>query len=86
LYNIKGNIQMEQNKEQPGIVRAAAAVGGQVKLAELLGVTQQAVSQWVVRGYPPQDRVIEIEHHTGVPRAQLVDPRTAELLDQSGGL
>ena len=72
--------------EQPGIVRAVAAAGGQVKMAQSLGVTQQAVSLWLKRGFAPVDRAIEIEHLYGVPRLSTINPRLASQLDPGSGL
>lgn len=42
--------------------RAAEAVGSQQRLAEVLGITPQAVSQW---DRVPAERVIAIERATG---------------------
>jgi DNA-binding transcriptional regulator YdaS (Cro superfamily) len=47
------------------IERACVAVGGQVKLAEMLGVTPQAVNQWVARSTVPPDRALAVEAATG---------------------
>lgn len=65
---------------------AVAAAGGQAKLAALLGVTQQAVSSWVRRGWVPVRRAAEIEHLLGVSRQRLVDPRLVDILDPGTGL
>lgn len=64
-----------------GIEKAVDAVGSQQRLADLLGCTQQAVSEMVRRGYAPSERVVEIEALTGVPRKELVNPRLLSLLD-----
>jgi len=64
-----------------GVELAIEAAGGQVKLAEALGVTQQAVSTWLQRGFVPLKRVVEIETLFGVPRARLINPRFADLVD-----
>jgi hypothetical protein len=53
----------------PGIALAVEAVGGTTKaLAELVGVSPQAVSAWDVI---PANRVRRIEKITGVPREKL---------------
>lgn len=70
---------------QTGIERAVDVAGSQTKLAELLGVSKQAVQKWVDRGYAPQERVVEIEAQTGIPRKDLMDPRTVGLLDKPFG-
>ena len=63
-----------------GISEAIEAADGQVKLAKLLGVSQQAVSGWKRRGWVPASRSAEIEQQTGVPRQRLVNPRLLELV------
>lgn len=48
--------------------RAVEAAGGASRLAEKLGVTRSAVSQW---REIPAERVHEVESLTGVPRSEL---------------
>jgi DNA-binding transcriptional regulator YdaS (Cro superfamily) len=48
--------------------KAAAAVGGVTRLAEALGVTRSAVSQWL---RVPAERVLQVERITGVARHDL---------------
>ena len=67
-----------------GVRAAVEAAGSQALLASSLGVTQQAVSLWVRRGFVPVSRVVEIETQFGVDRAELVNPRTLELLTPRG--
>jgi len=50
------------------VKRAAAAVGGVPRLAELLNCTRQAIYQW---DRVPADRVLEIERLAGVSRHDL---------------
>ena len=52
----------------PGLTRAIEKAGSMGKLARLLGISQQAVSQW--REVPTR-HIIAIEHATGVPREVL---------------
>ena len=47
------------------IEKACEAVGGQAELAKAVGVTPQAVNQWVSKGKPPPERVLGIESATG---------------------
>lgn len=63
-----------------GIEAAVRAAGSQEALAELLGVTQQAVSSWVKRGWPPDERIVEISALTGIAPELLVKPTIAEAL------
>lgn len=63
-----------------GIDKAVAAAGSQAKLGALLGVTQQAVYKWVIRGYVPLDRATEIHFQLGIDRAELLDPRVTDAL------
>lgn len=65
----------------PGIDLAIAAAGSQDLLAVAMGVTQQVISQWKKQGYVPTGRVLEMEQATGIPRAKLIKPSIAGLLD-----
>ena len=50
--------------------RAITICGGQVKFADLLGVSQGTVSKW--DKVPVEDgEVLTVEKHTGVPRWEL---------------
>lgn len=64
-----------------GIVRACAVLGSQRALSMELGVTEQAVGQWCARGWVPPARAREIEHITGVPRRELIDPTLIDQID-----
>jgi DNA-binding transcriptional regulator YdaS (Cro superfamily) len=56
-------------REQAAALRAAiSAAGGKRKLARLLGISHQAISQW--RSIPAK-HIIKIEEVTGVPRERL---------------
>lgn len=63
-----------------GIEDAIVAAGGRNPLAQQLGVTVQALCQWVQRGWVPAQRALEIERLYGVPRARLLKPELAALL------
>lgn len=64
----------------PGIFKAIKAAGNQTKLADALGVSQQAISKWTRLGWVPVDRAIEIEAQYGIPRRDLVNPKLRDLL------
>lgn len=69
------------NQLPPGIVDAVIAAGSQQALADALGVSQQAVSKWVLRGWVPLRRAQEIESLYGVLRGRLINPRIVDLVD-----
>ncbi len=52
----------------PALAEAALRVGGVAKLAEMLGLSRQAVYKWK---RVPAERAPQIERLTGVPRAEL---------------
>lgn len=54
------------------IVRAIEAAGTQRNLAQTLGITDQAVSQWVKDGCVPLNRIKEVSRVTGVPVGDLL--------------
>ena len=64
-----------------GIAEAVKKASTQEALAEKLGVTQQAVSTWMRRGWVPLLRALEIEAEYGIPRARLINPRIVDLVD-----
>lgn len=67
--------------QQNGVAKAIRAAGTQQKLAAQLGVSQQAVSAWLERGWVPLRRAQEIEASLGIPRSTLINPRIADLVD-----
>lgn len=71
---------MKMNRNS-GIADALHQAGSQVILAQQLGVSQQAVSIWLRRGWVPVRRALEIEAQFGVARARLISPRLADLVD-----
>lgn len=60
---------------ETGIEKAVRIAGSQTALAQLLGLTPQAVQKWVGRGKPPVERCKDIETalHGQVTRVEL-DP------------
>lgn len=71
-------------QKQNGVERAIKKAGSQDKLADRLGVSQQVISKWKHRGYVPLNRAVEIEAQYGIKRAQLINPRIADLADIGG--
>lgn len=67
-------------KKYTGILGAVVAAGGLSPMARQLGVSYQAVQQWMAQGYVPLIRVTEIETLYGVPRAELMNPKYAAAL------
>lgn len=53
--------------ERKAIERAVDEAGSQTKLARAVGVSPQAVQQWVVQGYAPPYRMRLVSSVTGVP-------------------
>lgn len=62
-----------------GIDKAIEASGSETALAEMLGVSQQAVNKWKQRGYVPQGRVDQIAGHFGIEKDELLDPMIVQL-------
>lgn len=62
----------------PGIKVAVEKSGGQGALAKALGVTQQTVSLWCLRGWAPEKHVDQIARMTGLPTSVLMRPVTVE--------
>ena len=52
-------------QEKSAIARAIDHAGGQVLLSQAIGVSQQSVSKWNVRGWAPADRAEDIARATG---------------------
>jgi DNA-binding transcriptional regulator YdaS (Cro superfamily) len=73
---------LEQRREdsRAALRRVVEIAGSQQAVAHELGVTQQAINKWLVRGYVPLRRAMELEMSFGVSRASLADPRVVDLL------
>ena len=72
-------VQMSDTTKS-GIEMAIEAIGSQEALAAAVGCTQQNVSWWKRQGFVPVEHLVVVEQSTGVPRAQLIDPRISEIL------
>lgn len=55
--------------------RAAERAGSQVKLAAMLGVTQQTVQQCVKKGWFPVIHAVRIENLFGIDKVSLMSPK-----------
>lgn len=71
-----------QNK----VTDATAKAGGVPAMARELGVTPQAVREWVKLGYAPVRRAQQIEILYGIPRAELVSPKVRSAMGLGGEL
>lgn len=72
---------MTTSRSPSGIADALTQAGNQAILAERLGVSQQAISIWLRRGWVPVRRALEIEAQFGIARSRLISPRLADLVD-----
>jgi len=66
--------------------KAVEKAGSWNKLAVSLGVTRQAVGQWLRQGYVPLARAKEIEMQFGIPRNDLVSPKVRSSMGVGGDL
>jgi DNA-binding transcriptional regulator YdaS (Cro superfamily) len=62
------------------IERAIERAGSRAAFAKTLGVTVQAVCQWVSRGWVPPARALEIEDLYAVPRVELMKPELRAII------
>lgn len=58
-----------------GILDVVVRAGSLQNAADKLGVSYQAVQQWLKTGYVPLARIPEIESLYGVPRLALMNPK-----------
>lgn len=68
------------------VTAAATKAGGVPNLARELGVTPQAVREWIKLGYVPVQRAQQIEITYGIPRADLVSPKVRSAMGLGGDL
>lgn len=59
---------MQTDTAKAALERAFRQAGTRTRLAEQLGITLQAVSQWKIC---PANRVLQVERITGVPKHEL---------------
>jgi DNA-binding transcriptional regulator YdaS (Cro superfamily) len=70
---------MDKQQTMSGIALAVKRAGTQEKLGERLGVSQQAISQWLGQGWVPIKRARVIEREFSIPSALLINPELVEL-------
>lgn len=74
--------EAQLNRNRAAIRQVIEACGGtQMDVARRLGVTQAAVSKWLLRGWVSPSRARELEALTGISRMQLIDPRLADAIE-----
>lgn len=67
-------------KTYSGILDVVVRARNLQAVADKLGVSYQAVQQWLKIGYVPLGRIPEIESIYGVPRQDLMNPKYAAAL------
>jgi len=71
---------LHDSTKYSGILDAVVRAGSLQNLSDKLGVSYQAVQQWLKIGYVPLGRIPEIESLYGVPRTELMNPKYAAAL------
>lgn len=59
---------MEKKPKDPGVAAALTSLGTHKALADALGISRAAISQWT---RIPAEKVLRVERITGVPRTVL---------------
>ncbi len=67
--------------DQTGIHKAVHTAGGAASLAHKLGVSHQAVYQWIQNGWVPLERAMQLEKLYDIPRTELLSPKLAALVE-----
>ena len=70
-----------------GIDKAVEIAGGQVALATKIGVTQQAISEWVGFGYVPDGRIDDVlnavdKNCAKIKPRDLLEPKLVAMMDR----
>jgi hypothetical protein len=78
---------LQEIKTETGLDRAIGLAGSQAKLALSIGTSQQAVSEWVARGFLPVGRIDDVLNAVDpgckhIKPRDLLDPELIELMDR----
>lgn len=76
----RNSVQNALDKQRENIKALIIKAGSQKAIGTQLGISQAAVSKWLVRGYVPLDRAAELEALYGVKREHLINPRVTQAL------
>jgi DNA-binding transcriptional regulator YdaS (Cro superfamily) len=71
----KSPIDAILGQQRATIFAVVQQAGSQQALADQLGVSQAAISKWLLRGWMPLERAAEVEALFGVSRATVAHPR-----------
>ncbi len=75
------NLASKQRRQHQNMIQTLVLwAGSQQVLADALGVSQAAVSKWVIRGWLPVERAIQVEMLYGIPPSATADPRLISAL------
>ncbi len=80
---VDDGITFRDTASMSALESAIAAAGGQTKLADMIGVRQSAVSNWMARGAIPEDQCAAIERATGI-RCEDLRPDVTWVRDAAG--
>lgn len=75
-----------RNYAENAVTRAVDGAGGATAVGRALGVTYQAVCEWMKQGYMPAERAKQMELEFGVPRIDLMSPRVRSAIGAGGEL
>lgn len=75
---------------ETGIEKAVKLAGNQKHLATRVGVTQQAICEWVQRGWVPEGRIDDVLNAVDkdckqIKPRELLDPKLVRLVDRICG-
>ena len=79
---------MAQDMNKTGVDKAVGLAGSQAQLALSVGVSQQAISEWVSRGFLPVGRIDDVLNAVDpgckhIKPRDLLDPELIAMMDRS---